>query len=191
MYRAYDPYSARWLSRDPSGEQPSSFGVTNALGSPGWFKQPGSPNLYEYVNLGPVNNVDPWGLTTYQWGFTVGGSAFGFGGGISFGSVIGGGGAGFYGTVNYGGSSGEGIWGGVGGGYSTAKCITDLGGPFHTIGGGGGTGTGAAGGYFWGNSPHGPVRGGEAYIGPGGGVSVYAQTQYTWIVPIAPGKPAR
>ena len=41
-YRAYDPYSGRWLSRDPAGE-------------------PGGFNLYGYVREDPVNNVDPDG----------------------------------------------------------------------------------------------------------------------------------
>ncbi len=41
--RAYDPYTGRWLSRDPAGE-------------------PGGLNLYGYVNDGPINGVDPSGL---------------------------------------------------------------------------------------------------------------------------------
>jgi RHS repeat-associated protein len=43
-YRAYDPYSGRWLSRDPAEELD------------------GGINLYGYVGESPVNEIDPWGL---------------------------------------------------------------------------------------------------------------------------------
>ncbi len=43
LYRAYDPYSGRWLSRDPSGES-------------------GGVNLYAYVTGDPINQIDPLGL---------------------------------------------------------------------------------------------------------------------------------
>jgi RHS repeat-associated protein len=42
-YRAYDPDTGRWLSRDPIAES-------------------GGINLYGYVGNDPVNGVDPWGL---------------------------------------------------------------------------------------------------------------------------------
>lgn len=43
LNRAYDPYSGRWLSRDPVGEH-------------------GGINLYAYVSDDPVNLTDPFGL---------------------------------------------------------------------------------------------------------------------------------
>jgi RHS repeat-associated protein len=47
LFRAYDPYSGRWLSRDPAGELV------------------GGINLYGYVDQDPVNLSDQLGL----WGF--------------------------------------------------------------------------------------------------------------------------
>jgi RHS repeat-associated protein len=46
LYRAYDPATGRWLSRDPIGEE-------------------GGINLYGYVGNDPVNLWDPWGL--FKW----------------------------------------------------------------------------------------------------------------------------
>lgn len=43
MNRAYDPYSGRWLSRDPAQEI-------------------GGINLYGYVSQDPINLIDPMGL---------------------------------------------------------------------------------------------------------------------------------
>jgi RHS repeat-associated protein len=62
LFRAYDPTTARWLSRDPAGE---SHGI----------------NLYAYVDNGPVDGIDPLGL----WEVTIT-AADVYGGQISFGS---------------------------------------------------------------------------------------------------------
>ena len=43
LYRAYDPATARWMSRDPIEEN-------------------GGINLYTYVNGNPISLVDPYGL---------------------------------------------------------------------------------------------------------------------------------
>jgi RHS repeat-associated protein len=46
LYRAYDPNTNRWLSRDPIGEA-------------------GGLNLYAYVGNNPTSDFDPLGLTSY------------------------------------------------------------------------------------------------------------------------------
>jgi RHS repeat-associated protein len=59
MFRAYDPTSARWLSRDPLPDAERLQG----------------PNLYEYVMNDPLRFNDPLGL--YDWGaFWQGASDF-------------------------------------------------------------------------------------------------------------------
>ena len=45
LYRAYNPLTGRWLSRDPIGEI-------------------GGLNVYGYVGNDPVNSIDPFGLRT-------------------------------------------------------------------------------------------------------------------------------
>ncbi|MFY9925901.1 MAG: RHS repeat-associated core domain-containing protein [Opitutaceae bacterium] len=54
LYRAYDPVTARWLSRDP---------LENAEMAQG-------PNLYTYVSNNSINREDPFGLFVYygNWG---------------------------------------------------------------------------------------------------------------------------
>ena len=61
LFRAYDPNTGKWLSRDPAGED---HGV----------------NLYAYVDNGPIDGIDPLGL----WEVTIT-AADGFGGQLSFG----------------------------------------------------------------------------------------------------------
>jgi RHS repeat-associated protein len=61
QYRAYDPVSSRWLSRDPIGE----------IGDP-------SANLYRYVNGNPISLNDPDGRFGFA-GAAIGAAAFGLG----------------------------------------------------------------------------------------------------------------
>ena len=85
LYRAYDPATGRWLSRDPIGES-------------------GGINLYGYVSNSPVNYMDSIGL----WQVTIGGGA-GVGGYITFGYNSGqtnfggyiGAGEGLFGGINF------------------------------------------------------------------------------------------
>jgi RHS repeat-associated protein len=50
LFRAYDPNTAKWLSRDP---------LPNAERLQG-------PNLYEYVSNNPIDRIDPLGLAWYN-----------------------------------------------------------------------------------------------------------------------------
>jgi RHS repeat-associated protein len=50
-FRAYDPNTAKWLSRDPLGER-------------------GGINLYGYVGNNPIWAIDPFGLETYFTHYT-------------------------------------------------------------------------------------------------------------------------
>jgi RHS repeat-associated protein len=111
-YRAYDPETARWLSRDPIGEA-------------------GGINLYGYVLNNPVNLWDPWGL----WQVTIGGGA-GIGGMITFGYNSGqfnfggfvGAGEGFFGSIDFGDSGCEKIGLSTGGRAATEVGASILGG---------------------------------------------------------------
>jgi len=79
-YRAYDPNTGRWLSRDPIGED-------------------GGINLYGYVNENPVSFIDPKGLEAvipFPASGAVGGAAsgalgpaLGFIGGLIYPSPVG------------------------------------------------------------------------------------------------------
>ena len=73
-FRAYDPYSGRWLTRDPAGEM-------------------GDINLYAYAGDDPINEIDPLGLwqATFSGGDLWGGSvSFGYNSGQwNFGTWVG------------------------------------------------------------------------------------------------------
>jgi RHS repeat-associated protein len=81
LYRAYDPATGRWLSRDPfasiqSQMNAAMFGTTAAdYYARGIFMPemlPGGPNLYSYVGNNPVNLTDPDGEI---WPLVLGGVA--------------------------------------------------------------------------------------------------------------------
>jgi len=64
LYRAYDPYSGRWLSRDPIGEN-------------------GGINLYGYVDGNPIDEKDPTGQIPWNPGDAAVGALLG----ATFGAV--------------------------------------------------------------------------------------------------------
>lgn len=106
LFRAYDAQTARWLSRDPLGEEAGM-------------------NLYAYVGGDPVNGVDPLGLRTWAVGVSGGGYALG-GISTSFGLIADSqGNIGVYGGVDAG--IGAALSLGVDAGYSetTAQTIYD------------------------------------------------------------------
>ncbi len=174
QYRAYDPITGRWLSRDPAGER------TNL-----------SSNLYVYVKDNPSSNVDPSGL----WTVNVGGS-------INFNvplfRQIGIGGTGF-GGIAYDGRNWAWYWGTGGGvgvgegaslgiqfGGSNASTVCDLSGWFWSGSASGGEGLILGGeGYAGSSQSDQTVVGGNIFIGGGGGTpfSGTAGKTYTWVRP--------
>ena len=174
QYRAYDPASGRWLSRDIAGEPFDSSGNT-------------SGNLYTYADNDPINRIDSLGLWTLQIGFSFSYALPGIGiaGNATFGFIVdSSANVAQYGSIGPSASTGIGFWSGIGAAISNAKTICDIGGEFHELGGSYGEGPGYSGNYFWGNSQNGPVRGFGGYFGPGAGLSVSASDTYTWVKPI-------
>jgi RHS repeat-associated protein len=110
LYRAYDPATGRWLSRDPIGEN-------------------GGINLYGYVANNPINLWDPLGLWVFGGGVNIT-AGLGVGVDINIQLVVDTqGGVG----LSYNGGLKLGLWAGLGlspaGSVSTACTIDDTTGP--------------------------------------------------------------
>jgi RHS repeat-associated protein len=171
-YRAYDPNTGRWLSRDPLKNAEMKLG----------------PNLYEYVGNDPVFWIDPLGLLAWQLGLSFNVQV----GPVNFNASVGitgdwNGNFGWYSTQGSG--PGSGFGGGLGltvtGSVSpNANCIQDLAGPFAQ---GGANGGDAIDGFVEGYSGQGvqgqPVSGGSVTIGAGGGANVWGGVTNTQVHP--------
>lgn len=124
-YRAryYQPAHQRFIAQDPI-----EFADGNA-------------NLYAYVGNDAVNLLDPEGLWTAAVGWTSGGGAGWGGGSFTIGLAIDGNGNI---ALAIGGGGGVGLgadaYSGLSTSFSTAPCVTDLGGPFFNQSFGGGLG---------------------------------------------------
>ena len=124
-YRAryYSPTFQRFIAQDP-------------IGFAG-----GDPNIYAYVGNDAVNLLDPEGLWTAAVGWTFGGGAGWGGGSFTIGFAIDGNGNI---ALTIGGGAGVGLgadaYSGLSTSFSTAPCVTDLGGPFFNQSFGGGLG---------------------------------------------------
>ena len=143
-YRAryYSPVFQRFISQDPIG-----------------FR--GGPNLYEYASNSPITLADPTGLWTITIGWTGNFSgqsttgtatialAIDSSGGVAVTGTIGGGLL----TTTGGAQESDGL----SIGFSNAKTVCDLSGPFVEATVGGGAGAGGAGSVFGGTSPDGTV----------------------------------
>lgn len=195
FYRAryYNPTLQRFISEDPIGMAGSG------------------PNLYAYVGNNPINFRDPFGLWTVSLGGTIninyGFGSFQYSGGFvvdSSGDVgvyntVGGAGAFSYGGLgnfpnptngypfNNISPSGNGMSGSLGLslGFSNAKYICDLGGPFVNASAGLGEGAAASADAFAGSSAHGTVVGGGLTVGAGLGDGGSVGGTTTYITPLA------
>jgi RHS repeat-associated protein len=171
FYRArfYSPGVQRFISEDPVG-----FAA--------------GPNIYAYVQGAPTAFVDPLGLDkrgTFQLG--LGGAACGGLGCISVGIGIAfdaNGGIGFYGGGGAGPGFGAGASAGVQIGFSNARGVTGLRGPFIQTGGGGGTGAGGSVDYWGGQSGSDFVAGGTTTVGAGAGASASAEVTWTNVLEV-------
>jgi RHS repeat-associated protein len=125
FYRAryYSPMLQRFTAQDP-------------IGFAG-----GDPNLYAYAENDAINLPDPEGLWTAALGWTFGGGAGWGGGSFTIGFAIDGNGN-IALTIGGGGGVGLGAdaYSGLSASFSTAPCVTDLGGPFFNQSFGGGLG---------------------------------------------------
>jgi RHS repeat-associated protein len=174
QFRAYDPASGRWLSRDPIGEANTRVDA--------------QPNLYVYVRGMPILLTDPLGLWTFQMGVTGGATnAWGGSGTFSFGIAIDGrGNVGFYGYGGFGAGVGTGVSFGGSFGASNGDTICDLRGTFANTSVGAGEGASATGDAFMGSNQAGtaPVFGASVTAGAGLGTTTFVGDTYTWVQPI-------
>ncbi len=162
QFRAYNPGTGRWISRDPLGEASDS-----------------AANLYHYAAGSPIVYRDPSGQWTVEAGFTLNIGGLQFGAGIALDG---------YGNVGRYFSHGvgsPGFSGGIGFGGSTAPTICGLAGPFVNYGEQPGPGPGLTGHAFFGHTPGGtPVIGAEVEWGAGTGGDYSISATTTTVTPM-------
>lgn len=165
LYRAYDPNTGRWLSRDPIGIR-------------------GGINPYSYVENDPIVGIDPLGLWTIQGGISANFQAGPININVSVGIVFDSSGQfGVYVSYGYGAGTGKFGFGiGISVGMSDAACIQDLNGSALQTGG-------AIGGIFiegfQGTGSHGQtVTGFSLTMGIGGGAEAWEGKTQTQTSPL-------
>ena len=169
LNRTYDSGTGRYLQSDPIGLN-------------------GGINSYLYGGGNPTSNVDPFGLWTFQFGFTISGTyvptAFGLGatGAVSVGIAFDGkgNGGGYWTTLAAGAAGSTGVVGGVQLAVSNGATICDLAGTSKNVGGNAAFGFGGTVDTFGGRGTDGQAVGGIGVtLGGGLGVNGYAGKSYT------------
>jgi RHS repeat-associated protein len=203
LYRYYDPNLQRWPNQDPIGDLGrmtplvrvpwGTQGLSLQSGRavpwqiPDALRESGEANLYQFVGNNPVNNLDPFGLWTFQVGFTLGFNFWGWNGSFStgFSGDTQGNFGGYY-TGNLGPATGLGAQGfaGVTVQGSNAKCNNNLKGPFAYGSVGGGLGPYGSLDAFGGSSDNGPVFGLGGTVGVGLGAGGAGGGSLTRIKPL-------
>jgi RHS repeat-associated protein len=172
FYRAryYSPTFQRFIAQDPIG-----------------FRG-GDANLYGYIRQNPTSTVDPFGLLTIQMGIELNFDFGSLNGTFSFGFAFDDqGGVGTFSSEGGGfGLGTPGLSGGLALGYSNAKTICDLAGPFNQVGGSGGAGIGGGVSGFAGASPDGLVTGASLTLGGGFGAGLSDSITTTTVTPSNP-----